>query len=404
MRMTVPPARSQNPHPPVPRLSTLCLLAGALLAGAVLIGLPRPARAALTCGDETPLSLLAFDTASGRMLFSLLGAEGEVGLLEIAPGTEAASLFTQPRGQNHFAGSVGPGPLFALRRCGKSCVAVETFHEGGWSPMGAPLNAPDGANLYATYDRLGQPWVLAHRPSQDPDWVEAQAFRFDGDRWREAGSLPVHSLTSLGTAPAPQRDEAVISGSGLFVAGEEPRRWLEGVPALPEVRSGQAISLDGEAVIYLAPQGGLYLSPDRGKTWRRSRWTPWGVTRSDVWTYGKDYSLDLPLGTLGSPLPVAWFDRRTGEKSRIFLTELEPDGRWQLRAELDSEVEGPNGQPRELFHLLRTAGGTWLLLTDCITGGGPPHIVVRTVTLAGVAPVRTLPVLPRLATTEVGDS
>ena len=389
------------------------LLAAVLLA-AVLLAIPAPARAqapeaseasgvGAVCGPDTPLSLLAFDTRSGRALFTLLTRDGRAALLELASGAEAAYLELEEEGAVHFAGSVGPGEPFALRRCGDGCVTAERWEAGRWIPMGGRLTVTEPANLYTTRDRDGRPWIVVHEPLEEP-WFQAAAYYEEGGRWHSAGSHPVHSPASMGAAPAPGRGDGVVTGSGLFTAGGAPSTWLAGLPVLPEKRTGQAMPVDTDGVIYIDDDGHLFFSPDRGATWRRSRWAPWGATKTDIWTYGTDYSLDIPLGSVASPLPVAWFDHRRPGENRLYLSELRMDGEWTLRSELSTLLEGVPGGPLELFHLLHTDGGTWLLATDCAPDPSPSpsaqadagaRVYVREVALGGLLPPRAVPVRRR---------
>lgn len=407
---------STSPSPPrVPRRASrprltlpAFLLALAALLGGWAFAAPPPARAqgagGAVCGPDTPLSLLAFDTRSGRTLFTLLTGGGRAALLELAPGAEAAYLDLEEEGAVHFAGSVGPGEPFALRRCGEGCVTADRWEGGGWIPMGGRLSVTEPANLYTTRDRDGRPWIVVHQPLQEP-WFKASAYYAEGGKWHTAGAHPVHSPASMGVAPAPGRSDAIVTGSGLFVAGGTPSTWLAGLPVLSEERTGQAMPVDTEGVIYIDDDGHLFFSPDRGATWRRSRWAPWGATKTDIWTYGLDYSLDIPLGSVASPLPVAWFDHRRPGENRLYLSELRTDGAWTLRSELSSLLEGVAGGPLELFHLLHTDGGTWLLATDCApqpeTSGAADaasagaRVYVREVALGGLTAPRAVPVRRR---------
>jgi hypothetical protein len=287
---------------------------------------------------------------------------------------------------------VGPGPVFALARCGDGCVAAERWEAGAWRALGEPLPVPADATFAPTYDREGNPWLLAHRPISAPGWVEARACRFAGGGWREQGRLAVRAVGAPAAAPAPWLGDGVVSGTGLFPAEGEPRTWVEGLPLLPPEKEGQVVALDASSAAYLAADGGVYLSADAGATWSGSRWKPWGVAPREIWTLGTDYDLDLPLGALGAPLPLAWFDRRPGRQAALYLTEVSAAGAWTLRAALAPELDLPAVGRVEPVHFLRTAAGTWLLATDCFAAAETPSIAVVALTAAGPQPARVLAV------------
>lgn len=360
----------------------LLLLAAVLAAPVTAAAPPSP-----LCDGVAPLALLGMDTTTGRMLFTL-SAAGDLHLVEVDVDGDEAALHPLPPGPPPFAGSVGPGPVLALERCGESCVQPRRWEGGEWNPLGAALPLSRRANFYTTYDRSGAPWVLAHRQAGEEGWVEARAFRFTGGRWQDRGRLAVTSVTTQGAAPAQERQDGVVSGTGLFTAAEAPVSWVAGLPALPAEKRGQVLPLGAEGAVYLAADGGIYLSADGGRSWRGTRWRPWGVERTAIWTFGADYSLDTPLGNLDRPLPVAWFDRRHREAQQLILTTLTPDGAWELRAELPGEILADTGDRLEIIHFLRTAGGTWVLLSDCFAAGSTSGLARRTYSPAGPSPPR----------------
>ncbi len=358
---------------------------------------PAPPPAPL-CAEPTALALLGLDTEAGVLLFDLAtgrdSSQIEVTLgrsLPTAAGAgqaDTARGFPAAKSGGRFAGSVGPGPIFALRRCGESCVAAERWQDGRWGALGSSLTIPATANLYSTYDRAGQPWVVAHLAGRDR-WLDAQAWRFEGGGWKPKGKLAVHGPTALGVSPASWQRDAVVSGSGLFAAAEPPVTWTAGFPTLPAEKQGQVVPNGATGALYMAADGALYWSADRGATWRGTRFKPWGTERTEIWSYGADYSVDLPLGTHGEPLPLAWFDRRGGRAGRIFVTELEPGGEWRLKGELPAAVE-TNLEPLELVHLLRKDAGEWVLLSDCFRSGGHPALALRTWSPAGLGATRVV--------------
>lgn len=367
------------------------------------LGAPDPAAApasqASLCAEPTPLALLGLDTEAGLLLFDLPVAGGRTRQIEVAlgraaagepgaAGPDAARSFRAAPAAAHYAGSVGPGPIFALARCGDGCLAAERWQGGRWEPLGSPLEIPGSANLYATYDRSGRPWIVAHLPGPER-WIEARAWRFEDGAWKPKGELAVHGPTALGVAPASWQRDAVVSGSGLFSAGAPPVTWAAGLPTLPPEKHGQIVPNGETGAVYMAADGALYWSADRGAAWRGTRFKPWGVERTEIWAYGVDYSVDLPLGTHGEPLPLAWFDRRGGRSGKVFLTELEPGGEWRLRGEVPADLQ-TTAEPLELVHLLRKDAGEWVLLSDCFRSGGKPAVALRTWSPAGLGEARVL--------------
>jgi hypothetical protein len=386
------------------------VLAAAALAAAVTVALtpgvaaPAPATAnpgatpaaaalgaAPACDSSTPLSLLAMDTEAGRMLFSLDDPGGGQRLIEVTADGAEARLYAAA-GSRHFAGSVGPGPAFAVRGCGDDCRQPEGWDGGAWRALGAPLTLPGQPNLFGTYDHSGAPWLIATRELIG-GWLEARAFRWSGGSWHEEGRQPITGVTSQAAAPAGWQDDAVISGTGVFAAGAAPAQWVAGLPSLPPERRGQVLPLGRDGAVYLADDGGLYVGSQRGERWEASRWRPWGVERSAVWSFGSDYSFDLPQGALTEPLPVAWFDRRSPDRAQLLLTGLAAGGGWRLEAQLPPEVLADTGESVELVHLLRTGGGLWVLLSDCLLAGEQPGLARRTASAAGLSPPRFIPIV-----------
>ncbi len=362
------------------------LAAPALVAASALA-------APAACGDGATASLLAMDTASGAALFALGAASGPAQLLSFQPEepSSPATLSLVEDTGRHFAGSIGPGPMFALRRCGAGCVSAEAWEGGFWQPLASPLGLADEANLYTTRDRGGAAWIVAHRPAAAVGWITAQAFNLVAGEWRGRGSLNVRAIPTQGLLPDPVSNEAVITGTGRFSRSQAPNTWSSGIPTLPAGKHGQLLPFGGTAAAYLAADGAIYFSADLGATWKGLRFKPWGVEPTEIWNYGLDYSADLPLGAWGDALPLAWFDRRPGRDARIFLTELSTTADWQLLSELAPEVETGAGKREELVHLLRTAGGTWALLTDCyLDEAGGPTVALRSGTPGALGPLRFL--------------
>lgn len=379
-RPTPLPGRASPAATAVSRPLVALLLA--LVAGAAPASAAEP-----LCRGVASLALLAMDTAAGRALLTLSASDG-LRLVEVEALDDVARLHPLPPGPPRFAGSNGPGPLLALGRCGASCIQVERWDDGAWRPEGEPLEVPSSLNFYTTYDRSGRPWVVAHTPAGEAGWVEARAFRLAGSRWQERGRLTVTGVTTQGAMSAAWRRDGVVTGTGLFTADAAPSYWVAGLPALPAEKRGQVVPLGNGGAAYLAADGAVYTSGDGGRTWRGSRWRPWGVERTQIWSFGADYSLDVPLGALDDPLPIFWFDRRERDATRVILTTVGAGGDWNLRAELPAEIVADTGERLEIVHFLRTAGGIWMLLSDCFAAGSTTGLARRTYTAAGLGPPR----------------
>ena len=132
-----------------------------------LIATVAPATgAAFQCSQDTTLTPLGIDTAAGVVLFTAAGdGESEGGwVVEVRTGGERVEALTyaQPAGARAFAGSIGPGPVFAVRDCGAACFQPVRWSAGGWELLGEPLRAPVVSTVNATYDRSGVPWLVLH--------------------------------------------------------------------------------------------------------------------------------------------------------------------------------------------------------------------------------------------------
>lgn len=355
----------------------------ALITAATLLGVAAPqvhSGESSWCGERGGLALLGVDTASGRLLMA--PPSPSPFLVEIDLESRRARRVSGPAEGGYFAGSAGPGPILALRRCGETCVQAYRWSGVRFLPVGARLEVAATANLFTTYDRTGTPWLVTHRPSTGR-WIDAAAFRLEGGAWRPRGRLLVQGVLAWGALPAPGHADAVISGTGLFAAKESPATWIQGFPTLPAGKEGEVAPLGASGAAYFAADGAVYSSPDAGATWQGSRFRPWGREPSEIWTFGSDYTLDLPIGSLGEPLPLAWFDRRGDRRGKIYLTELAAAGGWRVSGEVPAEIEVSGGEAVELVHLLHKDGGTWLLLSDCFEHQGRPTIALVVSTLAG---------------------
>jgi hypothetical protein len=376
-------------------------LAAAGLAGAavpVAAAAPAPAPA-FACDRDSTLTLFGLDTASGTALLAAPPArDGEPPWwIELPAGGESAA-YRPAGGDRPFAGSIGPGPVFAVRRCGAGCLQPVRWEDGGWRPLGEPL-AGDGGTVHATYDRSGTPWVVLHRPIAGDGAVEAHAFRLAaGGSWRDRGARRAVGAGTVAAVPDPSSSEGVLSGSARFTAGGPPETWVAGLPALPPERRGEllpgGVTRGVPAAVYLDAGGRFYLSEDGGESWRRSDWAPWGETRARLWQPGRDYSVDLPSGDRRPPLAVAWFDRRQPGAERLHLTSWSPGRGWAETAALPPATTTLDGALFTWDHLLRPAQDSWLLLTGCVNTAAGPGLAVRTTGPGGLSKPRFVPLLP----------
>jgi hypothetical protein len=334
------------------------------------------------------------DTAAGRVLLSLPDfAAGGSRLVELAADERSAGVFAGVAVGERFAGSIGPGPVFALSGCGEGCVQALRWQDGRWRELGGPLQVPATATFHTTYDRAGAAWIAVHALGSERGMTEVTAYRFQAGAWRSAGRLTVHAVGTPAVAPAPWRKDAIVSGSGQFAVGESPSFWVAGLPPGDAVNEGNLVALTATAAAFLAKDGDLLYSLDRGRTWIADRWRPWGVEKMRIWTFGADYGLDLPQGSVAGALPVLWFDNRATRRAALHLTELSEAGEWKRIAESDPQIELANGKLLEITTFLHTSAGRWLLLSDCHREQGRPGFLLRTAPPLGLSPARFVPIL-----------
>jgi len=386
------------------RLAAAALAVAATLGAAGAAAEGRPAAPAFACDRDSTLTVFALDTASGTALLAAPPARpGEPPWwVELSAGGERAT-YHPAGGERPFAGSIGPGPVFAVRRCGEGCLQPVRREDGGWRPLGGPI-AGDGATVHATYDRSGAPWVVLHRAAGEGA-VEARAFRLAaGGSWQDRGARRAVGAGTVAAVPDPSSPEGVLSGSARFTAGGPPETWVAGLPALPPERRGELLpggvaggvpaAVAAVAAVYLDAGGRFYLSEDAGKSWRRSEWTPWGETRARLWQPGRDYAVDLPAGDRRPPLAVAWFDRRDPEAARLHLTAWSPGAGWSATAALPPTITTLDGAVLAYDHLLRPAPGAWLLVTGCVHTTAGSGLALRTAGPEGLSKPRFVPLLP----------
>ncbi|HXO19732.1 MAG TPA: hypothetical protein VOA87_07380 [Thermoanaerobaculia bacterium] len=348
---------------------------------------------ALVCDASTALTPIGIDTSAGSVLLSLPPlAGGEHGwVVELnAGGAEAAAYPDTWRGRQ--GGSVGPGPVAAAMPCGETCLQPVRWNAGVWEPLGEPLAVPGVMTAGATYDLTGSPWLVIHGKAAGEGLIKAWGYRLEGHQWKRKGSLDVTAVGDLPAVPAPQRKDGVISGTGLFAGSGPAETWVRGLPDLPAKRRGQLIALGGGGAAYLSADGVVYLSPDSGKSWRRSTWTPWGAGTTGIWRQGSDYWVDLPMGDRRGPLQLAWFDRRVPNEEKIVLTRLSPAGDWIALAEARSEIHTKNDDRLQVSHVLAPEADTWVLLSGCAGSAGGSGLVLRVFAHGALSEARFVPI------------
>ncbi len=340
-------------------------LAGVLAAWCALAGVAggRDLDLRQVCDAYTPLTLIGLDTAEGVALFAMPSQQPEIPswIIELEAMAGVARLYPDWRDRRRFGGSIAPGPVLMLGRCGSNCLQVMSWRDGRWHDVGEPLNAASSATAYPTRDGDGVPWVVLHRPTDEPGVVLAEAYRLTAGRWSAEGRLPVAAVGS--PAAMPQAGAGVRTGSGRFLAGLRASSWVAGLPGLPARERGQLVPLPGDEVAYLARDGRLYLSPDGGAGWTANGWLPWGGDAAAP-AAGPGWSVDLPVTDRAAPLAVAWFDNRVPELPELYLSERPAGGPWRVISRLPAS-ERIGEDEVGYSHLLRLANGRWLLLAGC---------------------------------------
>ena len=388
----------------------LAALLGTLVAGpagAVQAATPLPPLAATlpACGLGTYVSLVGLDTNRDEALLSLPGASADEQILVTWRPGETSAPATVDRAPGRFGGSIGPGPVFSLARCGATCLQPLRFYQGSWQPLGEPIAAPQASTSHLTYDRGGSPWLVLHGAAPREGYVTAWAFRLAGREWQRRGRLEVTAAGAPGAGPAPWRSDAILSGDGLFSATADPARWLRALPA-PEETADRGIghllplgttgaSADRRGAVLVTGDGLVYRTTDGGATWHRSLWTPWETGTAEPWRRGADYQLDVPMGPLSPSLEALWFDRRFSERERVLVTRMSPAGSWSVSTTAPADLPTSAGEPLEVLHTLRAGDGSVTLLFGCVTSGGRPVLVERTLGPRAQAPgPRLVPIRP----------
>jgi len=397
-----------TPTPPStpcrPRLRSLLLLA---LAAALALAVAAPAAAqdrpgrVLRCDSNTPFALFGVDTLRGDLLLRSGGGwlvSTRPAAVDAGGGgwSETATYHPEPPGERVYGGSMGGGPIFAVRSCGDGCLQPVAWDAGSWQPLGGTIaNVPSGI-AHATYDLSGAPWLVVQQPSprgEGPkDVVISHAWHLAAGEWVKAGSATVRSSGATAAVAAPGRSDAILSGTMRFSASEAPTAWLATLPSVPADDVGVLVPARSGAA-YLTASGRLLLSRD-GQRWVRSRWTPWGAHATRLWSPGKDYTLDLPTGDRRGELHAIFIDRREPDAQQLHLVTWEPEGEWSRVADLSVAITTLNGESLDYSEIVLAAPDTWVLLAGCVNTANGPGLVVRTVGAEGLTRPRFLPLVP----------
>ena len=375
-------------------LAALCAVPAGAADGAgqaAVAASPTPA----ACDAATPLTLVGLDTASGHALLAL--PSGAWIDLLLSP-TPSARLFPGA-GETVAGASIGAGPVFALLACGPDCLQAAEWREGSFAVIGEPLLASTRATTAATYDTGGGRWIVLHEPS-GAGVLTTRAFRLEAGEWVAQGVLRVTDTGHPGLLSIPDEPTAVVSGTGHFARGEAARYWLEGLPDVVAGRRGEVVPLGADAAAYIAADGVVYRTLDRGVAWRRAVWTPWSETVVQPWRLGEDYDCEPPSGDLKLPLPLAWFDHRKPDApTKIVLSEMTGEGAWKTGATVAATLPGSDGALLEITELLRLSDGRWVLLAGCDMSGTGSTLVLEIAGPKGVETLRLPIAAPTTATT-----
>ncbi|MEO8503705.1 MAG: hypothetical protein ABI609_07410 [Acidobacteriota bacterium] len=336
----------------------------------------RPAAVAPPiCDASTSFTLIALDSRERSLLFALPGG----GWMELRAGATSPSATLYPADSRVLRGaSSGSGPVFVVVECGRDCLEVETFSSGRFETLGEPLVASARTSALAAYDHEGTPWVLLQQ-SNDGSAIDTRAFHLAGKDWKPAGTRRVTDVGHPGVHAAPGAGDAVTSGTGLFSASAEATTWPKGLPEISAARRGEIVSLGEDRAAYIAADGAVYRSSDRGATWRRVLWTPWSSDWVQIWTRSVDYDSELPGGALGPSLPMLWFDHRDPKAApALVLSEMDTTGTWAELATLPAALAVEGGAPAEISEMVRFDDGSWGLFAGCSTRGSESRLLWET--------------------------
>ncbi len=352
----------------------------------------------LRCDVDTALNVASFDTATGEVLVGLPGTGAGAYLVDWRPTEPSARIERTPGDGPWFGGSTGPGAPFVFEACGAGCLQPITFRDGAWKPLGEPLAMPSAATVAGTYDRSGTPWVVVHGPAADAErrghFVTAWAFRLEGSEWRSRGHLEVTAAGTPPALPAPWREDAVVSGTGLFSAGDAPATWVSGLPAGRHGAGSQVVPLAERVAAFLSAKGVAFRSTDGGASWSQASWRPWSTGTAEPWTRGRDFDVDRPLAGASDLLPLVWFDRRLSGQERLLLTEMSAAGRWRQVASGPARLPTSADEDLDVAAVLRDGKGRWTVLFGCVTSGGRPSLVLAESSGGDLDAPRLVPLSP----------
>ena len=286
--------------------------------------------------------------------------------------------------------------MFVVVECGEDCLEVESFSSGRFESLGEPLTASAHTSALATYDEGGAPWVLLQQSKGSG--IDTRAFRLAGKDWKPSGTQRVTDVGHPGVHAAPWAKDAVTSGTGLFSASKAATSWPSGLPEVPAARRGEIVPLGEDLAAYVAADGAVYRSSDRGATWRRAIWTPWSSDWVQIWTRSVDY--DSEFGVPG-PVLMLWFDHRDPKVSpALVLSEMDAAGNWAQLAILPAAlgVEGSDpSEIAEITEMVRFDDGSWGFFAGCAANGSESRLLWETWSAKGgakrtdVAVTRALP-------------
>lgn len=363
-------------------LGHAALVASLALTGWTGAGADEGALARGACPPGAALTLLGVDTAARQALFA--ARDGGWIALALGDAPHAAGM-AAPAGA--LGASFGRGAIVVVTRCGDACLRAAALRDGGLAPLGEDFVASPTANVAATYDAAGTPWIVLLEPGGAPGVELARAFRLQGSEWRAAGALRVTHVGAHAAHAVPGAPDAITCGTGMFHGAGEPSYWLDGLPDLPPGRRGEVVPLGDGVAAVIAADGVVYRTRDRGAQWRRALWTPWSSTVVQPWTAGRDYQAELPAGDLALPLPLVWYDRRHPEHGdRIVLATMTADGDWRVAGESPAVLPVPGGEPVESGDVLRFET-EWDLVAGCAANG----VAVRRLRDGVFAPTAVVP-------------
>jgi len=360
--------------PPVRRRH---LLRVAALAAVLAASFGRVTAAAMErCDSTTPLTIVGVDTRAERLLLAPpVKGDAPGWLFELDLRNASASAWPEPDPTARFAGSSGPGPILAARRCGEQCLQIVRFEGGAWQPLGEPLLASAGDTVNATWDADGNAWVVLHG-ARGPQGIAAQAYRLAGRDWKSAGSLPVSAVGNPGALAAPAGESGVVSGNGQFAVDARPRHWWA-TTSTASLAHGELLWLGGPHAALLTADAQLEVTDD-GHTWQPVRWLPWTSGEGDLsWKPGRDYWVELPEGDREPPLVAVWTDARVAGKPRSFIAHREADGTWKNDVALPPGILTSGGERLPFNQMVRFPGERWVLLTGCVARESGAALALR---------------------------